>query len=83
MSRQNDNKYSSIAQAIKKGSGTVHIHGWVHRERGSNKIKFVVLRDSSGQMQCVIEKSVVGEDKFAEADKIRIYFGNKKYQKYK
>ncbi len=34
----------------------VEIRGWVHRERGSNKLKFVVLRDSSNHVQCVFNK---------------------------
>lgn len=38
---------------MKKGEGTVSIRGWVHRERGSNKLKFIVLRDASNIIQCV------------------------------
>ena len=34
----------------------VEIRGWVHRERGSNKLKFVVLRDSSNHVQCVFNR---------------------------
>ncbi len=57
---------------MKKGSGKVSIRGWVYRERGSNKLKFIVLRDSSGIIQCVIEKGKVGEKKFSVVDKIQI-----------
>ncbi|MCK5776073.1 MAG: hypothetical protein KAH25_07855, partial [Bacteroidales bacterium] len=57
---------------MKKGSGKVKVRGWIHRERGSNKLKFVVLRDVSGTIQCVIEKSKVGEALFGQADKLRI-----------
>ena len=64
--------YISIKEAMKKGSGKVKVRGWIHRERGSNKLKFVVLRDSSGIIQCVIEKSKVGETLFELADKLRI-----------
>lgn len=65
-------KFISIKEAEKKGHGLVKIRGWVHRERGSSKIKFIVLRDSSDIMQCVIEKEIVGEEKFKIADKIQI-----------
>jgi len=65
-------KYLSIKEAMKKGSGKVSIRGWVYRERGSNKLKFIVLRDSSGIIQCVIEKGKVGEKKFGVVDKIQI-----------
>ncbi|MBI2669286.1 asparagine--tRNA ligase [Candidatus Woesearchaeota archaeon] len=46
----------SIQDAIKQGEGTVSIHGWIHRERGSNKLKFIVLRDSTNIIQCVFER---------------------------
>jgi asparaginyl-tRNA synthetase len=63
--------YTSIQAAMDKGKGVVEIRGWVYRERGSNKLKFIVLRDSTNMIQCVIEKSVVGDDKFAQADKLQ------------
>src|SRR3989344_1529326 len=49
-------KYLSIQEAMNKGSGKVSVRGWIHRERGSNKLKFVVLRDSSNLIQCVFER---------------------------
>lgn len=64
--------FISIKQAMKKGSGKVSIRGWVYRERGSNKIKFIVLRDSTDIIQCVIAKEDVGEKKFQEAIKVQI-----------
>jgi asparaginyl-tRNA synthetase len=65
-------KYMTIQEAMKKGSGAVSLHGWVHRERGSNKLKFIVLRDSSNIIQCVIKKDKFTPEKFAEADKLQI-----------
>jgi asparaginyl-tRNA synthetase len=58
-------KYISIQEAMDKESGTVSIRGWVHRERGSKKLKFVVLRDSTQVIQCVFEAS-----KFKDWDEI-------------
>ena len=49
-------KFISIDEAMKKGKGGVAVRGWVYRERGSNKIKFIVLRDSSNIVQCVLPK---------------------------
>ena len=57
---------------MKKGGGEVSVRGWVHRERGSNALKFIVLRDSSDIIQCVIEKKEVGEEKFAVASKLQV-----------
>jgi asparaginyl-tRNA synthetase len=65
-------EYKSIKQAMEQGSGEVGIRGWVHRERGSNKLKFVVLRDSTNNIQCVIDKAIVGGEKFAEADALQV-----------
>jgi asparaginyl-tRNA synthetase len=64
----------TIKQAIKQKSGKVTIHGWVHRERGSNALKFIQLRDSSAIVQCVIEKEKIGEEKFSQVDKIQVEF---------
>lgn len=64
--------YISIKEAMKKGTGKVSIHGWVYRERGSSKLKFIVLRDSSDIIQCVIEKEAVGAEMFAVADKLQV-----------
>ncbi len=44
----------------------VELKGWVHRSRGSNKIRFVVLRDSTGTVQCVIKREEVGDSVFEE-----------------
>ena len=45
---------------------SVELKGWVHRTRGSNKIWFLVLRDSTGIVQCVIKRSDVGDECFEE-----------------
>ncbi len=45
----------SIQEAIGKGKGTVALRGWVYRERGSNELKFIVLRDGTTIIQCVFE----------------------------
>jgi asparaginyl-tRNA synthetase len=59
--------YISIQEAIdkatsnkdaKKDYSQVSIRGWVHRERGSKKLKFVILRDSTNIIQCVFKKDL-------------------------
>ena len=52
----NKGKFISIAEAMKQGAGKVAVRGWVYRERGSNKLKFIVLRDSSEIIQIVFER---------------------------
>ncbi len=49
-------KFISIQEAINKKKGKVSVRGWVYRERGSNKFKFIVLRDSTNIIQCVLSR---------------------------
>ena len=53
----------------------VELKGWVKRSRGSNKIRFVVLRDSTGSIQCVAKKDAIGEESFdaLKSGKIDLY----------
>ena len=65
-------KFISIKEAMKNGSGEVFLRGWVYRERGSNKLKFIVLRDSSDIIQCVLKKEDFSEEEWEKIDKIKI-----------
>jgi len=66
-------KENTIQELIDGYEGKeVNVFGWVWRERGSSKLKFVILRDSSNVLQCVIEKEKVGEEKFSIADKVQV-----------
>ena len=49
-------KFISISEAIKRGKGRVAVRGWVYRERGSNEFKFIMLRDSTDIIQCVLKR---------------------------
>jgi asparaginyl-tRNA synthetase len=66
-------KFDSIQEAIKKGRGKVAIRGWVHRARGSNKFMFIVLRDSTGLVQCVVNRKKF-EKQWVEIDKIQMEY---------
>lgn len=64
-------KFISILEAIKKGKGQVSLRGWVYRERGSNKMKFIILRDSTGVIQCVLKKENF-QKKWKDIDSLKI-----------
>jgi len=64
-------KIITIQQAIDQGQGEVTLHGWVYRERGSNKLKFVVLRDSTNIIQCVFDR-VLFEAQWGEIDHLSV-----------
>lgn len=48
----------------------VILKGWLHNIRISGKIAFLILRDGTGFIQCVISKNTVGNEKFETYTKI-------------
>ncbi len=64
-------KKISIQDAITQGSGEVALHGWVFRERGSNKLKFIVLRDSTTIIQCIFDRQKF-ENSWDEIDHLQV-----------
>jgi len=48
-------KFISIEQAIKEKKGKVNIRGWIYRIRKLKDKVFIVLRDSSEIVQCIIK----------------------------
>jgi len=62
-------EFISIKDAIKKGGGIVHLRGWCYRARGSNALRFIILRDSTEIIQCVVEKANVSENAWNDAQK--------------
>ena len=54
-----------IIKNISKYNGSIiKINGWVYNSRRSGKIGFLMLRDGSGIIQCIIEKQKIGEKLF-------------------
>jgi asparaginyl-tRNA synthetase len=48
------------------------IRGWVHRSRTSGGLCFLVIRDSTGVIQCAVKKDAVGEAAFKAASEAYI-----------
>lgn len=48
----------------------VTLHGWLYNKRSSGKIWFLLLRDGTGILQCVVAKNNVSEPIFADCDKL-------------
>jgi len=46
----------------------VSISGWLYHKRSSGKIRFLVVRDGTGLLQCVMMRGVVSDDIFAQFD---------------
>jgi len=71
-SKFSDDEFISVRDAIEKGEGTAAIRGWVYRERNSNKFAFIVVRDSSGIIQCVFSQEELPPDVWLAARKLSI-----------
>ncbi len=50
----------------------VTIRGWIYRKRRVGKLIFVVVRDSTNIVQCVVEKNNVNPDNFKLLDKVGV-----------
>ena len=62
-----------IKEALQKKEGEeVKIRGWIYRKRSSGKIAFIVVRDSTGIIQTIVEKKNVSEEEFKNARKALI-----------
>ncbi|MCD6326211.1 asparagine--tRNA ligase [bacterium] len=48
----------------------VSIRGWVYNKRSSGKIKFLLLRDGTGIIQCVVVSSESGQEAFERFEKL-------------
>ncbi|MGA2623618.1 MAG: asparagine--tRNA ligase [Bacteroidota bacterium] len=46
----------------------VHIYGWLYNKRSSGKIRFLVVRDGTGVVQCVMAKGSIPGDLFSKFD---------------
>ena len=62
----------SIQEALNKKSGKVTIHGWVYRERKLKDKVFLVIRDSSNIIQCVVDKEKVSKKIWEDSNKLLI-----------
>ncbi len=59
-----------IKDLAKYAGESITLKGWVHNKRSSGKVKFVILRDGTGLLQCIVFKGNVSEDIFQIADKL-------------
>ena len=58
-------RHSWISELAGHADEAVTVRGWVMTTRSSGKIAFLVLRDGSGQVQCVLSKREVPDDVWA------------------
>lgn len=49
---------------------SVTLRGWLYNKRKSGKLRFLILRDGSGLLQCVVFKGAVSEEVFSATDEL-------------
>jgi asparaginyl-tRNA synthetase len=49
---------------------TITLKGWLYNKRSSGKVRFIILRDGTGFLQCVVFKGNVSEEVFNLADSL-------------
>ncbi len=69
---QQNGKESAMQPAEISGIGQytgqeVLLKGWLENMRSSGKILFIQMRDGTGLIQCIVEKSVLGDELFEQA----------------
>ena len=65
--------YTSIREVLSgKTEKSVKIRGWIYRTRSSGNLAFVIVRDSTGVIQCTISKDKVDKLDFDGASKALI-----------
>lgn len=65
-------QFITVKEALAKGKGKVQLRGWAYRERKFADKIFVVLRDHTGIIQCVIKKDAVPAKVFKSAEDVSI-----------
>ncbi len=65
-------KVAEISSLSKHINEHVQIRGWLRRRRSSGKIQFLFLRDGSGFIQGIVEKSSVPESVFQVAASLKM-----------
>ncbi|MGC8568219.1 MAG: asparagine--tRNA ligase [Candidatus Micrarchaeia archaeon] len=61
-------RISKISYALEAKSGKILLRGWIYRKRSSGGKQFIMLRDSTGNIQCVVDKSKVGKKDWEDLD---------------
>ncbi|MBR9700510.1 asparagine--tRNA ligase [Candidatus Woesearchaeota archaeon] len=64
--------FITIKEAIAQGEGAAELRGWIYRERESNKFKFIVLRDSSDIIQCIVKREDVAQELWDQVVKLQV-----------
>jgi asparaginyl-tRNA synthetase len=63
-------KVVQISEISNYSGEEVTLQGWLYNKRSSGKLRFLLVRDGSEIIQCVVFKGSVSEESFDNADKV-------------
>jgi asparaginyl-tRNA synthetase len=59
----------AISHVGEKAGQTATVQGWLYNRRSSGKIQFLILRDGTGYLQCVVPRAEVTPEVWDQAEK--------------
>jgi asparaginyl-tRNA synthetase len=59
----------AISHIGEKTGQTATVQGWLYNRRSSGKIQFLILRDGTGYLQCVVPRAEVAPEVWEQAEK--------------
>jgi len=59
-----------VKEIAKFNGQEVTVRGWLYNKRSSGKIRFLLVRDGTGLIQCVLDKSSVSPEAFDSYEKL-------------
>ena len=65
-------KWVRVSELSNHDGSEVTLKGWLYNRRSSGKVLFLILRDGTGTVQCVVVKNEVGDDLFGTLDSLRL-----------
>jgi aspartyl/asparaginyl-tRNA synthetase len=61
--------FIDVADVLAGGvSGEISVRGWINNSRSSGGIRFMLLRDGSGLIQCTVRREAVGEELYGKLE---------------
>ncbi|MCL5433404.1 MAG: asparagine--tRNA ligase [Candidatus Marsarchaeota archaeon] len=63
-------KVTKIADVSNHNNNKIILRGWVYRQRRTGNKSFIVLRDGTGIIQCVVDKEKVGENEWKNSNDV-------------
>ena len=63
-------KFTEISKILSGEGGKHSIRGWLHNKRSSGGITFLILRDGTGILQCVLKRDMLDSEIYDRVEKL-------------